>query len=44
MLERILEAGGEGAIAGLIGAIGYLVYYLINKFLAKKQVDKKTET
>ncbi len=36
MIERLLEAGGKGLVAGLIGVIGYMVYYIIKKITDKK--------
>lgn len=36
MIERLIEAGAKGAIAGLVGVIVYGAYYLIRKLFEKK--------
>ena len=35
MIDLLIEAGAKGFIAGLLGVVGYGVYYLIRKLYEK---------
>lgn len=41
MIDRLLEVGAKGILAGLIGLIVYGIYYLISRASKKKKDNLK---
>jgi len=42
MIDRLLEAGAKGILAGIIGSVVYGIYYLILR-ISKRKKDKIKE-